>query len=207
MYAALVTRPLTDIEAVLRRAEAGDSADYAFLLGLYLGDGCLSRQANGVWKLRLVCDARYPDLIDEWVLGVASVVPRKVGRVTRTGCIEIVSHSKHWICLLPQHGAGPKHKRAIELEGWQREIVERHPAPFARGLMFSDGCRVLNRVGSYSYGRYFFSNTSTQIREIARETLVHLGATPRQSNATNTNISVARRVEVELLDRIIGFKH
>jgi len=28
------------------------------------------------------------------------------------------------------------------LTDWQREIVERHPADFLRGLFHSDGCRV-----------------------------------------------------------------
>jgi hypothetical protein len=32
--------------------------DYAYLFGLYLGDGCISRQgpeSKGVWKLRIMC--------------------------------------------------------------------------------------------------------------------------------------------------------
>lgn len=181
------------------------SADYAFVLGLYLGDGCLSHQHNGVWKLRLVCDSRYPDLIDEWALAVASVIPRRVGRTSRTGCVELTSHSKHWFCLLPQHAPGKKHERTIALEEWQRRIIDRHPAPFVRGLLFSDGCRVANRVGKYSYGRYFFTNTSDDIRSIACHALRAVGVEPRQSNATN--ISVARRRDVERLDVLIGFKH
>ena len=175
------------------------------MLGLYLGDGCLSQQTNGVWKLRLVCDSRYPDLIDEWALAVASVLRNVVGRVQRTGCIELTSHSKHWFCLLPQHGPGTKHNRLIQLESWQVDIVERHPAPFVRGLIFSDGCRVINRVGQNEYGRYFFTNTSQDILEIAREAIARLGVEARQSNPKN--LSVARRSQVAVLDEFIGFKH
>jgi hypothetical protein len=51
---------------------------------------------------------------------------------------------KHWPCLFPQHGPGRKHERPILLEDWQREIVERHPGDFLRGLFHSDGCRTRN---------------------------------------------------------------
>lgn len=201
--ALLVERPEhRDAQCSFR---AGLSADYAFVLGLYLGDGCLSQQKNGVWKLRLVSDAKYPDLIDEWAVAVESVIPRIVGRTSRPGCTEIYSHSKHWICLFPQHGPGMKHERRIALEEWQVAVVDRHPAPFARGLLFSDGCRVLNRVGKHVYGRYFFTNSSEDIREIARDALRHLGITPRQPN--ETNLSVATRRDVALLDQFIRFKH
>src|SRR2546423_10020113 len=32
---------------------------YAYLLGLYLGDGCISRHARGVHRLRITLDMRY----------------------------------------------------------------------------------------------------------------------------------------------------
>jgi hypothetical protein len=36
------------------------SAAYVYLLGVYLGDGCLSAHPRGVFKLRISLDARYP---------------------------------------------------------------------------------------------------------------------------------------------------
>jgi hypothetical protein len=40
---------------------------YAYLLGLYLGDGCLSEHPRGVYHLRVACAARYPDQLGiEW---------------------------------------------------------------------------------------------------------------------------------------------
>ena len=38
-------------------------AAYCYLLGLYLGDGCISRNGR-VWRLRIVLDAKYPGIID-----------------------------------------------------------------------------------------------------------------------------------------------
>jgi hypothetical protein len=33
--------------------------EYAYLLGIYLGDGCLSAHPRGVWRLRVACDSQY----------------------------------------------------------------------------------------------------------------------------------------------------
>ena len=95
---------------------------------------------------------------------MAEILPNRVGRALRTGCTDVYSYSKHWPCLLPQHGPGHKHERAIVLVEWQRTIVDRFPAPFLRGLVHSDGCRVLNNVNGRPYPRYEFSNVSADIR-------------------------------------------
>ena len=36
---------------------------YCYLLGLYLGDGCISRHPRA-WRLRIVLDAKYPAIIE-----------------------------------------------------------------------------------------------------------------------------------------------
>ena len=83
-------------------------ADYVHLLGVYLGDGMLTRMRwKPVWKLRLFQDLKYPELIDGWEHSALAVAGRRVTRVIRPGCVEMVSHWKHWICLFPQHGPGP----------------------------------------------------------------------------------------------------
>ena len=104
---------------------------YAYLLGLYLGDGYIARHRRDVYKLRITCCDAYPSLIDECALVMAEILPNRVGRAHRTGCTEVYSYSKHWPCLLPQHGPGHKHHRAIALADWQRAIVERVRLPFS----------------------------------------------------------------------------
>jgi hypothetical protein len=71
--------------------------------------------------------------------------------------------TSHWICLFPQHGPGRKHERKIELTGWQQDLVDLDPRPLLRGLLHSDGCRVLNWVKGTPYPRYHFSNVSPDI--------------------------------------------
>ncbi|WP_371516578.1 transcriptional regulator [Kitasatospora sp. NBC_01300] len=193
-------------------------ADYAYLLGLYLGDGCVSEGRRKVYALRIACCDAWPGLIDECQRAVSAVMPLNgVQRVRAPGCTSVVSTSKHWPCLFPQHGPGPKHRRSISLAPWQQEIVDAHPWEFLRGLIHSDGCRITNwttrTVGGvkkrYEYPRYFFTNTSTDIIGLFTATLDAVGvqwkAAARPTGATN--ISVARKDSVALMDAHIGPKY
>ncbi|MBO0824708.1 MAG: transcriptional regulator [Actinobacteria bacterium] len=192
-------------------------ADYAYLLGLYLGDGCISlagARAKRVWKLRVICCDAWPGLMEECSRAMRAVRPgNAVMTVRKQGCTEVVSCSKHWPCLFPQHGPGRKHTRGIELAGWQRVIVEKHPGDFTRGLFHSDGYRGMNRVHRtwgtgerwYEYPRYLFTNNSADILRLCGEILDQLGVAWRFSKP-NT-ISVARREAVERLDEFVGPKY
>jgi hypothetical protein len=78
------------------------SADYAYLLGLYLGDGCISPAgdpAKGVWKLRVICCDARPGLIGECARAMRAVRPgNKVMTTQKEGCTEVLSCSRHWPC-------------------------------------------------------------------------------------------------------------
>jgi hypothetical protein len=183
------------------------------LLGLYLGDGCLSRLKKDVYSLRIACDQAYPRLVDEAGQAIAAVHPaRPVHRVQAVGYISVVSYWKHWPCLFPQHGDGPKHRRKIELEPWQVEIVAGCPEMLLRGLFNSDGCRVANwatrvvggEVKRYEYPRYMFSNESADIMRMCQWALDLLGVPWRMPR--RNALSVARRDAVARLDGFIGPK-
>jgi hypothetical protein len=189
------------------------AAAYAHLLGLYLGDGCLSKHRKDVYALRIACDNAYPRLINEAEAAIADVHPsRPVHRVRAVGCTSVLSYWKHWPCLFPQHGPGPKHRRSIELVAWQREIVAAHPELLLRGLFNADGCRVANwatrTVGGalkrYEYPRYMFANESTDIMRLCQWALDLLGVPWRMPRANA--LSVARRDAVARLDEFIGPK-
>lgn len=180
---------------------------YAYLLGLYLGDGCISGHPRGVYRLRITMDLRYPMILDECARAISDVrrsFPMKVGRVAKIGCMEIGAYWKHWPCLFPQHGPGPKHERGMRLVPWQREIANRNPGPLLRGLIHSDGYRGLNWVNGTGYPRYQFSNRSRDILDIFCGACDDYGVSWRKMN--QWTISVARRPDVAKLDRIIGPK-
>jgi hypothetical protein len=183
------------------------SLEYAYLLGLYLGDGCISAMPR-TWRLRIVLDQRYPDVIEEAARAVAAVSGGRAGRTRRTGCVELGGYWRHWPLVFPQHGSGRKHERQIALLDWQASITRRHPRALIRGLMHSDGCRylaVVTRRGKpYRYVRYSFSNRSDDIKRILCEHLDLLGI--RWSRPNAWQIAIARQDEVAKLDAFVGPK-
>jgi hypothetical protein len=191
-----------------------DEAAYAYLLGLYLGDGHIARAARDVYVLAIACSDDWPGLKAGARQALSAVMPTSsVSCVRQTGCTMIKSYSKHWICLFPQHGPGRKHQRRIELAQWQDIIVRRYPGEFARGLFHSDGWRGVNRVRRtladgdhwYEYSRYQFSNKSADILRLCGEALDQLGVAWRF--ARPDIISVARRGAVARLDAFVGPKY
>jgi hypothetical protein len=185
-------------------------AAYSYLLGMYLGDGCLSNGRRGVKHLRISLDTAYPIIIEECVSAVSLVAPmNSVSVVSRQGnVVDVSSWSKHWPCFFPQHGPGKKHERPIELEGWQRNILDRWPWRFLRGLIHSDGSRFLNPSihpnKTYWYTRYLFSNESKDILGLFLEYCEKVGVDARHSKTCEA--SVAKRRAVAQMDQHIGPK-
>jgi hypothetical protein len=208
----LYGRP-TESEASCLRCGAGGhrfdrlSTAYVYLLGLYLGDGCISKGARDVFRLRIALDVKYPGIVEECAAAMQAVVPwNKVHcQVTPKNYVEVHAYSKSWPCLLPQHGPGRKHERKIALVDWQQELVALVPDLLIRGLIHSDGCRFMN-TGSYGWScpRYVFTNLSEDIKEIfclACDRLeLHWTVAPPKS------VYVSRKADVARLDEFVGPK-
>lgn len=181
-----------------------DEAAYAYLLGLYLGDGYLARHRRDVYFLRISLDAKYPNIIAECARAMAAASARSVSYARPRGCIVVTASWKHWPCLFPQHGPGAKHERTIELCSWQRDITRKYPGLLLRGLIHSDGCRVLNHVNETDYPRYHFANKSSGIRTIFCTACDDYGI--RWTSCRTELLSVARRPDVARLDLAVGPK-
>ncbi|UPZ31839.1 helix-turn-helix domain-containing protein [Streptomyces sp. LRE541] len=198
--------------------ELNESA-YSYLLGLYLGDGHISRySAHRVPNLMITCGESWPGLMDDCERAMRTVFPdNSVCRVRKIGCRNVKVYSKHLPCLFPQHGPGKKHDRPIALEPWQQDIVDAHSWEFIRGLVHSDGCRIINWTTRlvagerkrYEYPRYLFANKSDDIRKLFSDTLDKVGVewTTLARGVDPYNISVARRASVALMDAHVGPKY
>jgi hypothetical protein len=192
-----------------------DKVSYSYLLGLYLGDGCISAHPRGPGHyLRVACADSWPGLIDACAAAMRSVNPSgNAYRVQAQGYVSVVGYYPHWPHLFPQHGPGKKHERRIALAPWQQAIVDAHPWEFIRGLIHSDGCRITNWATRlvagerkrYEYPRYFFTNLSGDIIRLFPTTLDDVGVEWRQANPRN--ISIARKASVALMDTHVGPKH
>ncbi|MGB8362474.1 MAG: helix-turn-helix domain-containing protein [Acidimicrobiia bacterium] len=190
-----------------------DEEAYAYLLGVYLGDGWIWNAPKDVFQLRITCDLRYPDIINEIASHI--VIVRgvdKVGFALKEGCVDVNAYWKHWPCVFPQHGPGRKHERKISLEPWQERIVAAHPEALVRGLIHSDGNRHINPITRrfpsgtkrYKYPRYMFKNASNDILEIFTSALDTLDVHWTRSHPRVT--SVARSADVAFLDTFVGPK-
>lgn len=183
-------------------------ASYALLLGYYLGDGCISPVGRiGTFAMRIVCCDAYPLIMDECEATIRAVNPRRpVCRTQSIGCTMLSSQWKHWPCLFPQHGPGRKHERELFFSSWQFTIINTCPELVLRGLINSDGCRILNRVknGRFAYSRYHFTNMSSDIMELCVWLCDQLGV--RWTRCSATQLAISRRADVAILDTFIGEK-
>jgi hypothetical protein len=201
---------------MVRPWRPADERAYAYLLAMYLGDGCIAVAPRSRVLFRVVLDSAYDGIVAECKDAIQAVLPSAGCRAYArrgTNAITVQSSGIRWLETFPQHGPGRKHDRRIELEDWQRQIVDAFPRDFLRGLIHSDGCRTVNRfktklpsgrVAEYAYARYFFSNLSADIRRLFCEYCDRLGIRWTQSNPRN--ISVSHRPSVALLDEFVGPK-
>jgi hypothetical protein len=188
------------------------AADYAALLGFYLGDGYLAR-VRRVPVLRISCDRRYAGIVTDVRSRIEAV--HRAGRTYLAhppGAVVVHNGWMHWPCLLPQHGPGRKHERVLPMEDWQWQVVERHPDAFLRGLFHSDGARVANwatrtvagRTKRYEYPRWQFVNRSEQILGWCTDALDLVDVPWRRSG--RWTVSVSTREGVARLDELVGPK-
>lgn len=180
-------------------------ADYAYLLGIYLGDGCISAGPR-TYRLRVVLDAIYPGIIDQCAGAMEAVCPGKTAwRGSHGGrrCVEVSMCWNHWPCVFPQHGLGRKHERQIRLVSWQEALVRREPRSLIRGLIHSDGCRIVANDRGVASPRYNFSNLSEGIKRIYCDSLDLLGIPWTRPCAKQI---ADRRAAVEHLDTFVGPK-
>jgi hypothetical protein len=180
------------------------SPDYVYLLGMYLGDGCISKHRQGVHKLRIFLDVKYPGIIAETTAAMRGAKGRSAGIVMRPrNCVEVYAFWKCWPHLFPQHGPGKKHERPILLVDWQKGLVDQWPEQLLRGLIHSDGCRFENTGTNWSWPRYGFKQVSDDIRNIFCGACDRLGVHWTQAKTT---IYVSRKADVARLDEFIGPK-
>ncbi|MGH2701699.1 MAG: hypothetical protein ACRDJ2_07975 [Actinomycetota bacterium] len=182
------------------------SKPYAYILGMYLGDGYIARSTR-TYRLTFACDAAYPRIIERCGQALGDLMPGKVAgsrKRPESRCIDIWMYSNHWPCFFPQHGTGRKHERPIVLADWQREIIEVQTAEFLTGLIHSDGCRVETLDRGVPSVRYHFSNKSSDIRELFCDALERVGV--HWTRNKPNSIAIYRKRDTAFLDTMIERK-
>jgi intein-encoded DNA endonuclease-like protein len=142
---------------------------YSYLLGLYLGDGCISQHPR-TFRLRLALDKKYPNLNNYAKKQLETLfVNNKIGVVDCGGNIALSVYGKQLPEVFPQHDTGKKHHREIVLEQWQKDVLIHKD--FLKGFFHSDGSYYL----SNGNGFYNFTNHSNDIINLYLNTIGVLG--------------------------------
>lgn len=91
----------------LHQFEYVSSSDYAYLLGVYLGDGHVGANRGGGFALRVSLDHKYPGIVAEVARAIEAIRGRHPWIGTREAtCDVVVSYWREWPCWFPQHGPG-----------------------------------------------------------------------------------------------------
>jgi hypothetical protein len=115
-------------------------ATYAYLLGVYLGDGHIIIPSERSARLVVTLDRAYPGVVTEVSEAIRGTFPATAVRLSyRSGgsCAALAAADPALPFAFPQHGPGRKHLRPIRLTSWQRAIGRVHPELLLRGLIHS----------------------------------------------------------------------
>ena len=204
----LETKPVSLLEILL--LDQSKQEAYAYLLGLYLGDGHIIKtkslkNGNEVYKFRIFQDAKYVNLIQLCIDKMKSVFETEINICNMPGCKEIICYKNNMPEIFPQHGSGKKHDREIVLRNWQKDIVRKYPKEFLKGLIHSDGCRYDIKQNEYEYVRYEFKNMSSDILGYFDWACSLIDVDTRRHS--NNKASVLRtKKDVEIFESFIGPK-
>ncbi len=90
------------------------------------------------------------------------------------------------------------------LATWQQSLVERLPGGLVKGLIESDGCRIVTDDRGLMSTRYHFSNRSEDIKEVFCSALDNLGIP--WTRPCEQQIAIYRKTAVARLDEFVGPK-
>lgn len=207
------TRAMPDASTYLNQSEDRRKA-YSFILGEYLGDGCIRTMPRGVYRLDIYNDRKYEGLNQLIETRMKSILPdNKVTRLPHgSNCWDIAVYSKNLPVLFPQIGKGKKHLRKIELTPWQLEIVDAYPHEFIKGLLYSDGSiyQHSHDNGKYVYLCYHFINKSRDIVDYYTRSLKQVGITKKPRWDAKRGIWVVVlywREDCDVLSTFVSRKH
>lgn len=150
---------------------------YYYILGQYLGDGCISKHAR-TYRLRIFASIEYPDIIKDIEDCLRILFPlNSIGYCDKPGCVEISVYSNMLPIMFPHCGDGKKHDRSIELSEIQHNFIREESPLLLKGLFHSDGCYYRQRTlrDGTEVMNYSFSNKSNDIHRIYQLALSHCG--------------------------------
>ncbi len=145
----------------------------AYIAGVAIGDGNLSNPNGRATRLRITCDKKYENIIEEIVASIKTLLPNnRVSLIKRSdNCLDISCYSNKWEKWLGwQADGGSKMKQNISIPLWIKHN-KNYATRCLKGLMQTDGSIYTDR-------KYKMVNFVTAIPRLAaevKETITQLG--------------------------------
>jgi len=175
-----------------------DNKSYSYLLGQYLGDGCVS-ETKRTYTLRIFNDVKYNHLNDYIFQTIQKIFPNnKVNTCFYQNHVITYVYSNEIPKLFPQHNLGLKKNRKIQLYDWQIKILD-YKYLFA-GLLHSDGCIYFDR----GYKMCVFTNTSLDILDIFKDCCDKLNI---EYTINKNRIQIRKRKSNDWIEENVGDKN
>lgn len=190
-----------DISVIIQEIK-NNKETYNYILGLYLGDGCISSHKMS-YKLRIAQDNKYPKSITDIENILKSFFPNNIFICKPKGCTVIGIYDKNLPLYFPQHDTGKKHDRPIILSDYQRENLDY--LNLMSGLWMSDGSYY---IAQKKYECYNFTNKSTDIISLFEECLTNFSIAYRKRMKKDGVwiIEITKKSEVVKMKDIVGTK-
>ena len=168
--------PTTGTIAMQKKADARKKSVLAYVIGVALGDGNLSNPNGRAVRLRISCDAKYPNLIQNIRSAIQEVFPEnKVSTVNKPrNCVDVSCYSNQWEGLLGWEAkGGPKHHQNVNIPPW---IFSRkkYLANCLKGLIETDGSVYEDR----GYQMMMFTTVIPGLAESFNRAVKNLGFQP-----------------------------
>lgn len=175
-----------------------DLENWAYVVGLALGDGNLSNPNGRAVRLRISCDTKYPNLIEEAKDALRRLLPNnKVNQVKKrlANCIDLYCYSNSLEKLLGWKAKmGSKYNQHVHVP---KRIIENKKLSIAclRGLMQTDGSIYYDR----GYKMVIFVTVIPKLAKDVVKMITSLGFNPhcykiklRKPQKTRYNIRVSK---------------
>jgi hypothetical protein len=182
---------------------------WAYIIGAALGDGNLSSPNGRATRLRITCNAGYPNIGIEIRGALTTLLPRnRVSIVDRSkeNCFDISVYSNRLNDWMPwQVGKGSKAAQNARVPSWIKGS-QNYMRACLKGLIQTDGCIYSDR----GYLMVNFTNNTKDLVEDAREMIEALGyicsfSTTHNGGSIKHTVRVARKSQ-EFIEELRLYK-
>jgi len=143
-----------------------DKDNLAYIIGVAMGDGNLSNPNRRAVRLRICCDIKYKNLIDNIKTSIQKLLPNnKVSLVKRKdNCADISCYSNKWENFLGWKAkGGSKEKQELTIPSWIKNNKQ-YSLLCLKGLFETDGSVYTDR-------KYLMANFVTIMPTLANDVM------------------------------------